>query len=205
MSIAVGEVVRVVCKLIDVNGSQIQNVFYAYHSGSSPVAEATFLSDVETKLSATYGLVSTLIPNTTTSDEISCDVVEFIGGKETVVRPVGDIAWTTWSGGTASGEGLPQQDCALVQFPAGSTSLRGSKYIGPLAETAQANGSLTSAAVSALTSWAAAVVSGFIVDTTEQFYFAIMSTKFATHIKLASSIINSLVATQRRRRAGRGI
>lgn len=203
MAITTGELVRSVAIMNDVNGSQIENVYHHQYTGTPDVTESAYLTGIEAELSAMYATVEGQIPNTLTPVEIVCDVVVFSSGKVITVRAVGTIAWTTWAGGTGSGEGLPQGVAAVVNFPTSSVGVVGRKYLGPFGEGAQSGGVLTSAAQTALASFAAAFLDGFTLSASTLFPI-LMSTKFAAPVGGLTSVVKAVMGYQRRRKAGRG-
>lgn len=197
------EMVRVVAKLTDVNGSLIENVYHYLNSTGSTVDDAAFLTAIEAEMSEEYAIIDTAIPNSVSPYEIEADVVAFSGGELETVHPVGTIAWTTWSGGSATGDGLPQGACGQINFPTGSPGVQGRKYFGPLAEAVQNNGELGSTLQTNL----ATMASDFLLGVSGAFgtlFPVVASTKYAGPVGLASAVIREVVAYQRRRKAGRG-
>lgn len=204
MAVNADDVVRVVAKQQDMNGSSIQNVYFYQHNGGTPISNTQFLTAVEAHLSAAYAEIEALIPNTCEPVALACDVVDFEGGKVVVVRNVGDIAWTTWAGGIASGDNLPQGCAAVVNFPTESVGVVGRKFLGVLAETAQENGRLSSSAITDMAAYCAEILSGFLADS-NPFDPVLMSTKAYTVAPIIAAIVNFIIGYQRRRKAGVGI
>lgn len=204
MPISPGQNIRVTAKMNDVNGSDIQNVYFFQHQGTNDVADADFLTTVEDWMSGTYALIESLMPNTLTPTEIEADIVSFSGGVLTVIRDIGSIAWTTWTGGTGTGDGLPQGAAAVVNFPAFATTSQGRKFLGPFTEGTQNNGIWTAGAIANLVDYGARVLLDMTVDATEQFITGIMSGKDATFRGFAEAIVNAVVGYQRRRKSGVG-
>lgn len=203
MSVDVGDVVRVVGRMTDMYGSLIENVYFVKHTGTSTAGNIPFLSAAEVWLSTAYARVQASMPTTVTPVDVVCDKVSWVGGKLVTTENIGTIPWTTWSGGTATGEGLPQGNAAVVNFPGQSPGIQGRKYVGPLGEVAQANGVLTSAAQTQLTLFAGDVLSGFLVGV-EQMTFVLMSSKYAQAVGVLSAVIKAVVGYQRRRKQGVG-
>lgn len=201
--ILANEVVKVVAKMTDVNGSLIENVFHYLNSTGSTVDDATFLTDIEDELSEEYAIIEGSMPDTLTPLEIECDVVAFSGGELQTVHPVGTIAWTTWSGGTATGDGLPQGAASQINFPTGSPGVQGRKYFGPLAEAVQNNGNLSSSAQTNLATMAVDFLLG-VSGTWGTMFPVVMSQKYGAAVGLASAVVREVVAYQRRRKSGRG-
>lgn len=203
MTISAGDWVRVVARMSDINGSAIQNAFHYFHDGVGDVFDGAFLTAVEQELSDMYTFIEDNIPDTVTPLDIVCDIVGFSGGVITVLSNVGTIAWTNWAGGTATGDGLPQGNAAVLNFPTAQAGVQGRKYIGPLVENGQNNGILTAPLLADMATWAAEFLDGFIAST-EDFLPGVMSTKLGHGVLLVSTVLNAIVGYQRRRKSGVG-
>lgn len=203
MAFAQGAVAKVVATMQDENGSLIENVYFYQNTGAGDIVQSSFMTAVEAELSTMYAFIENYIPDTCLPVSIEADVVAFSGGKLIVTQNIGEIAWTTWSGGTGTGEGLPQGCAAVCSFPSVSPGAVGRKYFGPLTETAQGGGELISGLQTALASLIAEFLDGFSVgtDTCEP---CVMSTKYAALKLLVSGIVNAVVGYQRRRKNGVG-
>lgn len=204
MTVAAGDVIRVVAKMTDINGSQIQNVYFYKHQGTVSVSDAAFLGALEVEMSTMYGHIEDNIPNTTTPLEIEADKVAFVGGDLTTLSSVGAIDWTTWAGGVGSTDGLPQGNAAVINFPSGVAGVTGRKYIGPLTEGVQNNGKLDSSILTDLGTYAADLLAGFTA-VTETIQPIIMSSKQSAPVAILGAVVRAAVGYQRRRKAGRGI
>jgi hypothetical protein len=203
MSIFADDWVRIVVRMTDINGSSIQNAYHYQHTGSGSVAEGAFLIAVESEMASMYGYIEDNIPDSLTPLDITCDVVDFSGGELVVLRNVGTIAFTTWNGGTATGDGLPQGNAAVVNLPTYEAGVLGRKYIGPLVEAVQNNGILGSGILADLATYAADFIGGFDASA-EPFSPGVMSTKLAQGVLIASAVLNAVVGYQRRRKSGVG-
>lgn len=204
MAVIPGDVVRVIATQQDRNGSAIQNVFFFLHEGTSDCTNPAFMTAVETFISGCYGNMSTWIPSTCDPVTIKADVVWFVSGKLESKRPVGEVQWTTWGGGSGTGEGLPQGCAALLSFPANLVpGVQGRKYVGPLVEAAQDDGELVSSCQTSLADFATDLLTGFLVSA-EDFLYVIMSSKEAEAVGTLVGIVKAVVAYQRRRKSGVG-
>lgn len=203
MAISPLTTIRVIAQQQDVNGSLIQNVFFFKHTGTTDVDEAVFLTAVESELSLAYAEMEDYIPNTCDPTTILCDIVGFVGGVIKTLGTVGEIAWTSWSGGTGTGEGLPQGCAAVSNFTTLSPGVLGRKYVGPLTEGSQNAGVLIGAAQTALAAFAAEILDGFLASS-QQFDQVLMSTRFALAIDVAGAVVKSIIGYQRRRKSGVG-
>lgn len=203
MAIQVTDRVRCVARMSDINGSLIENAYVLLHAGSAEVSNSAFLTAIEARLSAMYADIEAMMPNTLTPTDIVCDLVEFEGGVLKNLGHVGTIAWTTWSGGTGTGEGLPQGNAAVVNFPTASVGVQGRKYLGPFVENQQANGILESTFQSALATFAATLLSELSVGG-QAFNSGVMSSKTANFVAYATAVIKAVVGYQRRRKSGVG-
>jgi len=204
MSIAAGDIVRVVAKMTDVNGSEIQNVYFFKNQGDATVSDGDFLTAIETRMSSAYGKIEDQMPSTLDPLEIEVDKVQFVSGKLDTIGSVGTVDWTTWSGGASAAEGLPQGNAAVVNFPTGVSGVVGRKYFGPLVEATQNNGELDNGALADLALMAAELLVDVLAGT-ELFENVIMSTKQAAPVQILGTVIRTVLGYQRRRKAGRGI
>ena len=159
--------------------------------------------DRETNTLIREGVPSIINPFDENAIEAALQLREEHGGKVTVIQPVGDIPWTTWSGGTATGDELPQGCAAVCNFPSVSPGVQGRKFLGVLVETAQANGTLSSAAQTAVGNFVTGLLNGFSYSA-ETFLPVLMSTKYAAYREIVSGIVKTVVGYQRRRKPGVG-
>ena len=195
MAVTQNDVVRCVAQMQDVNGSTIENVYFYEHTGPTSMPNTDFLVLVEAELSTNYSYIEAYMPNSLEPVQISCDIVVFSGGSLIVSQPVGDIQWTTWGGGTATGEGLPQGCAAVINLPTVSPGVQGRKFMGPLTEGSQDGGILETACQTALGNFATGLLNGFTYAT-ESVLPRIMSSKFSAE--------REIVGYQRRRKSGVG-
>lgn len=204
MAVAVGDVTKVVCKMRDRNNSLIENRFFVHNSGLAPVADDDFMTDIEAAMSEAYEYIDTYMPDDLEPSEIECDQVIFAGAELVTVRPVGTIAWTTWGGGEATGDALPQGVAAVINYPTVVPRVRGMKFLGPLAETAQTNGDLVSGMLIALANFGTATEGTFLIDL-QDFDFGVMSTKAAIFVAFTGYVLRTPCGYQRRRKPGVGV
>jgi len=203
MAIGSNECVQVVATMQDVVGSQIQNVHYWLHAGTSSVTEANFLVTLELEMTSMYSNMAQWMPDTLVPVSLKADIVEYYGGEKHIVRAVGEIPWVSWGGGTGTTDGLPQGAAAIANFDTPNIGAYARNFMGPLTEAAQADGELLSTPLAALAAYAAAKITGMSV-TAEFFSAAVMSTKYGAPLALTAAIAKSIIGYQRRRRAGRG-
>jgi len=203
MPIEQGDVVKTVARMTDLNGQSIENAYFHKHTAVGDIADATFLTDMEADMSSLYGISQAIQPTSLTPVELVCDVVHFVSGELQHLRPVGSIAWDSWSGGTGTSDGLPQGCAAVVNFPTSSPGVTGRKYLGPLVEAINDDGELNSTALGYLASFIAYFLAGFTIDG-HVLYPVLMSTKFSSEVGMIAGIAKSIIGYQRRRKAGRG-
>lgn len=204
MAVNPGDYLRVVANMQDTNGSTIQNVFYYENVGATGMLNSVFLAAVEVEMSAIYATIQAHIPNTCDPVSIVVDKVLFVSGELTTLGPVGEIAWTTWGGGTAAADELPQACCAVVNFPTEYAGVQGRKYFGPLSESEQSAGILSSTLQTALAALIAEYLNGFTAGS-DSIQPRIMSSKWVDAIALLGGIVNAVVGYQRRRKSGVGV
>jgi hypothetical protein len=203
MAVNAGETVQVVATMQDLVGSQIQNVHFWKHVDTASVTEAAVLSDILAEINVMYGEFQTWMPDTLEPVSLKMDIVEWFGGDKHIVRAVGEVPWTGWSGGTGTTDMAPQACAALANFDTPNVGAYARTFLGPVTEAAQKDGELVTAALADLASFGSQKISGVTVAGSF-FTAAVMSTKYGQALALTASIAKSIIAYQRRRRAGRG-
>lgn len=201
-----GEVVRVSCRFKTSFAGDIVNVWRWQNSGASPVTDTDFIAAAKAKLSTAWAIITSDIHSGVDPYDIRFDVVDFVAGKETVVKALGTDSWILSTPPSGSGDMLPPMDAGLINFRSASPGSFGRKYVGGLLEGSQADGSLTSAAVTRFGNFAAEMLTALAAGGMT-FNLGALSSKvgFAGNwIDFTAAVINAVLGTQRRRRKNRG-
>lgn len=203
MAILVGDTLRVVAKMRDVNNSLIINRYFWRHTGSGNADESTVLTALETTISTYYGYLDPYMPTSLQPESLEVDLVQFANGKLVTISSVGNIAWTTWSGGTSSGERMPEGVCALVNLPTVIPRTQGRKYLGPLVEGANDGGSVGSGFLLGIINYFFFLLNDATWDS-QTFTPGLMSKKAEQLAVFNSAVVPAVFGYQRRRKPGVG-
>jgi hypothetical protein len=198
MTVAGNDILRVTVRQTDVNAGSIQNVFQFKVLSLLGEDEEVVLSDIAAIMDDFYSDLEGIILHTT-------DPVDIIVFNTTQDQPVGVTAFPTYTGGTASGEGLPPGVAALITFGTGVLKVLGKKYIGLLAESGSDTGVLTAGVISTLVAAAGFLVGTIIPPGSTVNYECGVVDKHGNWRKFTSFRVPGNNAYQRRRKLGRGI
>ena len=198
MTVQVGDIIRVTCKMGYAAGA-VQNVYHYKHIGSGSVPDATFMSALGTEMNTNYTTINAYL-----APGFMYHTIEAF--NVTQDAPIDEIAWPSLTVGTGSGtDSYATQCAALVKFPTATARSQGRKYLGGLMEGYVGSGGLIeSAFLTALGSFATAMLSGFSAGG-EDFEAGNWNPSLARFAAWIAGVVADRVATQRRRRAGVGI
>lgn len=207
MSLLYGDIVRTSCRFKNSISGDVVNVYHWEAAGAISDSDDDIMDAIETKLDAMYTDLNTHLMSEQDPYDIRHDVVDWIGGKEKVVRVLGTRSWSLTNPPSNTQDGLPQMDCAIVNGRTGRPQTFARKYIGALSEGNIADGSLTSTVLTALsdyiTEWltSIALTGGDLV--------ACVLSKYENPSgynwwPIVSGVANAIIGTQRRRRINRG-
>lgn len=196
MPVSPGQVIRVVAKMRQA-ASDLLNVFEAFHTGVSVVADLDVMDDVATWLEALYTVLQPLM-----SDTLTFETYEVV--NITTDTLIGEAAWPTLTAGGDVTTPSPMQCAALVRFPSNYMGSQGRKFIPGLTEgELGSNGLLTPAWQTALASFGLLVLSGLNIDG-QLFLVGKDNVDKARFSTWQSYVVNDRAATQRRRVPGVG-
>lgn len=198
MTVSLGDVVRVTAILTDATEGQIQNVFWAKQVVGSET-DADWMDACATQLEVMYDGLVTYQP-----EELS--YTEIRGFNVTADAPLTTISWPTLTTGDIDVANPMPAPCSLLVFGRTQGNQRvGRKYLSCFTEADHANGnwqsSLLAAAAQFASDWAAAWATS--VSNTAQ--FGVYSRVLESWVPMIEMVVRSVVAYQRRRRAGRGV
>ncbi len=185
----------------------IVNVYHWYPLAAVTVTDDDIFTAVFAKLSAMFANIASNITANVDPYDLRLDEVEFFVDHERVVRTLGTRTWTLTNPPVGAGDGLPSMDAAIVNFRSVLPGTYGRKYLGSIIEGNQAEGTLTGACVTAITSWATSYLAYLTLGAVNcvPCVISAKTNDVGSHfIALVSAVINSLLGTQRRRRVNRG-
>jgi hypothetical protein len=206
-SIAQGDVIRVTCRFKNTISGDVVNVFHFWVSDGAGDSDANVMDDLEGLIDTMYTGLSGQLQNDLDPYDIRFDVVTLVGGLEHVTRSMGTRSWTLTTNPSASGDGIPQTNAAIVNLRTSIPKVFGRKYIGTLGEGNTADGSITGAVSTALTTWASYLLSSY-AGSIMTYVAGVLTSKSEEGLDwfapFVGAVINSVLGTQRRRRINRG-
>lgn len=205
MPVSDGEVLRAAARQQFASGQDLVNVWYFEAEFTASQADQDVVDEILAALDVIYSQVNGNVSNTLAQVDIKIDVVQFIGGKETVIRTLGTHSWAgVWYGPTGAGDVLPPGAAALLKMRTWSGKVYGRKFFGGFTEASQNDGVLASGTMTALALLAAEVMTARVISAGNTLYAAIMSSKYALPMQFTESVASAIIAYQRRRRPGTG-
>lgn len=199
MSVTAGDIIRVACRQ-ETNGSDdVINVFhFAVQLPPTPNTDSALLSDISTHMSQAYSQIETHLSN----GLVAVDITVYSVSDD---RPIGVSAWGAgYTGGTASGEGLPAADCLLVLFPTSVKRTIGRTYLSPFTEGAQAYGLWNSTVRIAVEDFVAELRATNALPNGGEYIYGVYKRSDGLLYEPTSSRSVAVIAYQRRRKPGRG-
>lgn len=195
--VLVGDVVKVTAQFTWDDTETFQNVYYVKHAGSATATDIAFHNACAAWLETLYTpLLSYLSTKLDFDEVVTYNVTQDI--------PMITGAWPTLTQGSDAGDPLPTQCSALVSFPTAKKKVIGKKYIAGATETNNLSGGILSSAFkTALASFGAAVLSGYVSGTIviDPGTYNVITGVFN---ELLTSLVDDLFRTQRRRVKGVG-
>jgi hypothetical protein len=197
MTVNAGDIIRCTQSMLYDNSDRYENVYYYQHQGSGGLADNVVLAGLEGEISGWTGYILGLQVNELVYEGVECYNV-------TQDTPMGFLADTYSNAGTNAGTALPLQCSMLVTFDSGDKHGQGRKYLAAPAVAAQSDaGILTGAALTALGTWAAAVLGGVSISG-EDFVVGHYRKATGAFLDWLSARVDTVIRTQRRRVLGVG-
>lgn len=191
-----GDVVRLTAKML-VAGEDIVNVYWFRHDGSTDVLDTIvheFLAihvDVAMNNLVAY-LTSSLAFTTIETFNVTKDL------------PMVEAPWPSQTGGANASDRFPSQVAALVTFPTAAARSLGKKYLGVFGEDTNDNfGQPSSVLQGALADYVVDILTAISI-VGENFVIGHYRTATGVFIDWVSGIVETVWATQRRRKKGSG-
>lgn len=144
-------------------------------------------------------------------DEIKTDMITAVdpylveGFNITQDEPGGAASWPgPYTGGTATGDSMPTDDCALVLWRTGVKRKQGRTYLGPFTEARHINSLWDATLTAHIGAWAAVMRDEDPLTHGSEFRLGVYSRAGGTHSLITSVGIQPIVAQQERRKLGKG-
>jgi len=196
MTVNSGDVVRVTAVMDHSLEGAVMNVYHAKMLGAGST-DIGFMEKMRDLMDIGYGYIDNFMPDT-------LDFVEIRGFNVTQSQPMPTFAFNVLtSGGVDVADPLPSVLSCLVVGRTGVNRAIYRKFLGPFTEANQEDAEWTSAILTAVAQMhnyikTAVTVSGELVQV------GLYSPTLATWYPIIESVVDSVIAYQRRRRKGRG-
>lgn len=208
MSVAVGDKLRVTARFKHPVSGDVVNVWHLQASVpwvGTPTT-AAIMAAVQEWLNVMYSAITNELATALEPYDFRVDKVDLIAGEETVTEVIGVATFylDTPPGGT--GDSLPPQDAAIINFRTLIPRVFGRKYLGPIVESRAADGFLLSTALTNLGTMIANCLAGAAVPSVGTLVAGVLTSKAAGDYfaEFTEGLVNSIFGTQRRRRINRG-
>lgn len=204
MAVVDGDVLRVTCNFELGDGTQYQNVYHFIRDGTDPYSDAVHVAAIKAEIEATYATIVAQTKNDVTSQLCFIDRVEFneIVDEWRVVENTG--TFTPDFTPTGDGEAIPYMSAPYIIFKTQRPRSVGKKFLFPFIESQQADTILEAAAVTAMTAFGVAILSGISLGGDATLTVCIVRTGVQTVLNLLVAVINDVIGSQKRRRPGVG-
>lgn len=196
MTAAVNDVLRIVAKM-SLGIDDVQNVFHAkcIIQHGTPT-DAQIISDLANTLDTAYDYLDGVQPS-----DLSYDTISVYNLTQDYF--MGEVAWPSLTAG-ASASTVPPQCAALVLFNTDTLKSQGRKYLPPFGGGAIDNdGTVTSAVLAYITSWAAEFI-GTVIGTYMDVEYGNWNDTKSRWVPWVLAIIRDFFATQKSRYLGAG-
>lgn len=203
MTVATGDILRVVASMLWTDGNVNQNVFNIKPTGGGgPWDDADVIDDCEDWLDDMYANLTSFCSDELDGNEILVYKYDAVGDDW---DEVGSQAWG-WNPTVASDQ-LPRGVAGLVRLWSEDPDVQGKKYIPGLGESTATDGLFTGAAITALLAFAADWYLPFVGATTGATFTPGIWSVVGTVFKAAVDHIaaSTIPAYQRRRKRNVGI
>lgn len=207
MSVAVGDIIRTTCRFKSGFSGDVVNVFhFCAVVGGGVESDSDVMDAIETLLDTAYGRLSTSLPNSLDPYDIRHEIVDWVAGKETTLRVLGTRTWVLTNPPASSGEPLPAQAAAIVNFRTTLPKTFGRKYLGPMLESSNNGGTVNSGTMTAIGNFISDILTAINMTnlTLDSGVLTYKSGTIGHFIEFAAGVINAIMGIQRRRRPNRG-
>lgn len=199
MAVEAGDIIRVAARHEWLSTEDVVNVYH-FEVFTPPTGGnvAAFVEDVAEHLSGAYEIIDGIIDDGLLPLDIDVyNITQDVPyGKTTFIAP--------YTGGAATGDALPPQDAALLIWPTDVKRRIGRTYIGVLSEASQNAGILTGGTISTLLTFMTFIRESVDLANASDIRLVVYSRSEGERTLPTAQRVQPLVATQRRRKRGRG-
>lgn len=199
MAVSTGDILRIAARQeTDGVDDSINVMHFEVFTPPTGGSDASALEDLADHFGLAWQLIAGLYPNYVNPVDLQVYNI-------TDDAPTGVIAWAGgYDGGTSGGESLPHQDAAMVLWSTGVKRRIGRTYLGPLAESAQANSRLVAGTITAIENWTAYIRESVDAPNGGDYRLVIWSRQAGARSVPTAVRVAPIVAHQQRRKPGRG-
>jgi hypothetical protein len=183
------------------DGSDHVNVWHYQAIAPVTMTDSAICTTIAAHFDAVYAFFEGWMDPAMTGVDCKVDLVEWLGGKWQITRNLGQVSMpnVNFTPGGA-GDVMPHTDAAVVNLRTSLGKQMGRKYIGGLVESAQANGSLVSAAATDLASMFSTWLADVVLQAGEIIRPVIASTVDGVVRDVTEAVISTFLGRQGRRR-----
>lgn len=199
MATNVGDVIRIAAKQ---TYASVHDIVNAHHfvviATPTPNTNVALMQDVSEKLSLAWDEIKA----DTTSGQVPA-IIE--GYNITQDFPLGQISWPgPYTAGTATGDAMPTDDCALVLWGTDVKRRQGRTYLGVFTEAQHSGSRWTAGLQSDIALWALQLRDENPLPEGSELRLVVYSKSAGAHSLITSVRVQPVVAQQERRKLGRG-
>lgn len=192
-------IIKVTCKHKYDNVDDIINTFhFRVSTVPTPNTDANLLEDISNIMAGAFSELQPYLVNNVTAEVIQVYNVTLDG-------PIGVTSWgTAHTGGSATGEAMPQHDAALALLNTAVKRRIGRLYFGVMSEASQNDGRWSGALTSAIGTMLNDLNSSPTAAHGTVLEYGVYSRKDGAFSGITTIRIQPVVATMRTRKPGRG-
>lgn len=204
MTVASGDILKATHQVLLADGSIAQNVYYLQALFASGQTDQTVMDAVEVWFEDMYDELAAELMATMLQDWCTLQEIQFndITDQWEVYRLIGLFLPSDTFGNVS--EALPNQTSAFASFNTARPKSRGRKFLYPFGEDRQAATILISAALTAMSNYAAIALNDVVIDVLNHLLPGIPRAAFDVFLPYTVAIVTDVMGTQRRRRPGVG-
>jgi len=205
MPVQNGDILRVTTHMNGINSQDIQNVYHFQAAFETEQSDQDVANSVGGYLAAAWDHVYTRMSNEVSTSHFDIVGLELIDHKWTVTRVIGSYVWTLAHAFSDAGGAVTDGDAVLLRFPTSLPKVTGKKYLYGLGNASVTESQIESSPLADFVLMAISLITNAVVSGDNHLIPGLASTKWEVFVPLVSGVIDSIIAYQRRRKAGVGV
>lgn len=191
------DIIRVTAKATLIATEDAQNVYYFQHGGDAPLEDPPVVAALASQINLAHDQV-----NGEQSTQLEYTTINLYNVTQRLL--LDEVPWPGITSGTLGGDALPYQVAGLVTFPTALAKTLGKKFLAGFTEAGNgAQGTPAAEIITALGNYVVELLD-LVVIGGHDFPIGHIRTDPLTFIAWATGLVESLWATQRRRKIGVG-